>query len=205
MSKKSDVLKPKLWTPRPVEETMQVYADWAATYDADVQARGYHTPDRIADALRGMVPPDTLMLDFGCGTGLGGLAMRAAGFTNMHGTDISAEMLAQATDRGVYAKTWLSKPGALTFGRGTYPVILAVGVISLGAAPADLLAPLIDKLDTGGLLAFSYNDPTLADASYIKALDDAVAAGLVEVAFREHGPHLDDVDMKSDVIILRRR
>ncbi len=203
MSKKPDVLKPQLWTPRPVEETMQVYADWAATYDADVGARGYHTPARIAKALEAFATPKTLMLDFGCGTGLSGLALKAQGFDALHGTDISAEMLEHATARGVYAKTWLSEPGALTFGRGAYPVILAVGVVSLGAAPADMLAPLVDKLDSGGLLAFSYNDPTLADPSYINALGDAVAAGLVEVVFREHGPHLDDVDMGSDVIILR--
>ncbi len=205
MSDKKDVMKPQLWTPRPVEETMQVYADWAATYDADVGKRGYHTPDRIAAALPDFAETKTLMLDFGCGTGLSGLALRAKGYDRLHGTDISPEMLAQAEARGVYAKTWLSEPGALTFGKGTYPVILAVGVISLGAAPADLLSPLVDKLDTGGLLVFSYNDPTLADQSYINALDDAVASGRVEVAFREHGAHLDDVGMGSDVIILRAR
>ncbi|MEY1555587.1 class I SAM-dependent methyltransferase [Yoonia sp. R2331] len=205
MTDKKDVLKPQLWMPRPVEETMQVYADWAATYDADVSARGYHTPARIADAVAQFADLKVPMLDYGCGTGLSGLALRAAGFTALHGTDISPEMLEQAEKRGVYDKVWLSEPGALTFGRGAYDVVLAVGVVSLGAAPADMLAPLIDKLNTGGLLAFSYNDPTLADASYIAALDDAVAAGTVEVIFREHGPHLDDVGMKSDVIILRRR
>lgn len=205
MTDKKDVMKPQLWTPRPVEETMKVYADWAATYDADVESRGYHTPDRIAAALLEHAPTTTMALDFGCGTGLSGLAMRARGFRSLHGTDISAEMLAKAAARDVYAKTWLSEPGALSFGKGAYDVILAVGVVSLGAAPADTLAPLLDKLDTGGLLAFSYNDPTLTDPSYVDALNDAVAGGKVEVVFREHGPHLDDVDMGSDVIILRAR
>ena len=42
---------------------------------------------------------------------------------------------------------------------GSYQIIMATGVISLGAAPPDMLATLLDKLPTGGLLAFSYNDP----------------------------------------------
>lgn len=205
MTDKKDMLQPQLWTARPVEETISVYADWAETYERDVKARGYRTPERIATALRDVARPQDPILDFGCGTGLAAAALKDAGFNRLHGTDVTAEMLAQAEASGLYAKTWLSEPGELSFGRGAYPVIVAAGVVSLGAAPADLLAPLVSKLDTGGLIAFSYNDPTLADASYIKALDDEVAAGRVDVVFREHGPHLDDVDMKSDVIILRRR
>ena len=205
MADKKDVLQPQLWTPRPVEETMQVYAEWAETYDADVTGRGYRTPGRIAAALASMIQPDTAILDYGCGTGISGQALHAIGLKNLHGTDISAEMLGKAAKRGIYTKTWLSNPGALDFGKGAYPVIVAAGVVSLGAAPASLLAPLVAKLGTGDLLALSFNDPTLADASYTDALGAEIAEGRAEVVFREHGPHLDDVGMGADVIILRRR
>jgi predicted TPR repeat methyltransferase len=204
MADKKDVLGPQLWTPRPVEETIAMYADWAATYDADIITRGYHTPERIAAALKDHVKPDTQILDFGCGTGLSGQILHTAGFTNLHGTDITPEMLEKAAARGIYGKTWLSEPGQLGFDRGTYPVIVAAGVISLGAAPAETLGPLTAKLNAGGLLALSFNDPTLADQSYRNALDAAVAEGLADIIFRQHGPHLDDVDMGADIIILRR-
>ena len=199
------VMRPQLWTARSIDETMAVYAEWAETYDKDILARGYHTPERIAKALSDHIKPDTQILDFGCGTGLSGAVLRDHGFTELHGTDITAEMLQKATERGIYAKTWLSQPGELSFGRGAYPVIVAAGVISLGAAPASLLGQLVAKLDTGNLLALSFNDPTLADESYTDALGTEVGAGRAEVIFREHGPHLDDVDMGSDIIILRRR
>ncbi len=205
MADKKDPLRPDLWTPRPVEETIAVYANWAATYDADITARGYHTPARIAAALKTHATPDTTILDFGCGTGFSGQILREAGFGTLHGTDVTAEMLEKATERGVYAKTWLSQPGELSFGRGAYPVIVAAGVVSLGAAPPETLGALVGKLNTGGLLALSYNDPTLVDSSYTEALSSEIGAGRAEVIFREHGPHLDDMDMGSDIIILRRR
>ncbi|MDX8348685.1 methyltransferase domain-containing protein [Cognatiyoonia sp. IB215446] len=205
MTKKKDVMRPALWTPRPVEETIAIYADWAETYDADVTKRGYHTPQRIAAALSDVADPNDLILDFGCGTGLGGMALRQAGFQHLDGTDITAEMLERAQTLGIYDKTWLSQPGELSFGRGAYRVIVAAGVVSLGAAPPETLGLLVAKLNSGGLLALSFNDPTLQDNRYTDALATEIGEARVEVMFREHGTHLDDVDMGSDVIILRRR
>jgi len=98
----NDPLKPKLWTPRPVEDTIQVYTDWADSYDADLAKRGYHTPARIAAALRTQMVDDGPVLDFGCGTGLSGQALITAGFDPIDGTDITAEMAEKARDKGIY-------------------------------------------------------------------------------------------------------
>ncbi len=205
MTTKKDVLKPALWTPRPVSESIALYKEWADTYDADVTSRGYRTPARLASALVGKAPTDARILDFGCGTGIGGAALQQAGFTTIDGTDITQEMLDKAQARGIYRQTWTSIPGEFNFITGAYDVIVAVGVISLGAAPPDILAPLLAKLQAGGLLALSFNDPTLADQSYADALIAVTRAVQAEVVLREHGPHLDDVGMGSDVIILRRQ
>lgn len=203
MSEKQ-VLRPGLWTPRPVEETIAVYADWAETYDAEVTARGYRTPARLAKALAQFVASETPILDFGCGTGIGGAALRKAGFDQIDGTDITKEMLEKAQATGLYRKTWVSTPDDMGFEAGAYPVIVAVGVVSLGAAPPETLAPLVGKLPQNGILAVSFNDPTLADARYETALADVCADNAAEILFREHGPHLEDVEMGSDVIILRK-
>ncbi len=204
MTDKKDVLRPALWTPRPVAETIAVYADWADTYEAEVSARGYRTPERLAAALAQFAPKDVEILDFGCGTGIGGAALVQAGFTTVDGTDVTPAMRVQAEARGIYRKTWDSSPDDMGFDAGTYSVIVAVGVISLGAAPPDTLAPVLQKLPQGGLLALSFNDPTLADPSYTDALATVIDTGQAKMVFREHGAHLDDVGMGSDVIILRR-
>lgn len=204
MTDKNNMLRPSLWTPRPVDETIAVYADWATRYEAEVTKRGYLTPDRLVRALSAHMPFDTEILDFGCGTGIGGAVLKRAGFHIIDGTDVTKEMLDQAQGRGIYRKTWHSSPTDMGFVAGTYAVIVAVGVISLGAAPPETLAPLVNQLPENGLLALSFNDPTLDDNRYADALDALCVAGLVEVIFREHGPHLEDVGMGSDVIILRR-
>lgn len=200
-----NVLRPQLWKPRTVEETISVYADWADTYDKEVTERGYKTPARLADVLAKFADKQSLILDFGCGTGISGAALKTLGFEHLHGTDITAEMLDKATASGLYEKTWLSTAGDMDFEQGSYDVIVAVGVVSLGAAPPETLSALIDKLGIGGYLAFSYNGPTLEDGSYVKALDDEIACGRVECLFRKNGPHLEDVGMNSDIIVLRRK
>ena len=86
---------------------------------------------------------------------------------------------------------------------GDYAAIVATGVISLGAAPPEMLGVLLEALAPGGLLAFSFNDPTLASVDYPAALEAALATQ-AELLFREHGPHLSEKVTGSDVIVLCR-
>lgn len=197
-------MKPQLWTPRPVAETVQVYRDWAKDYDADVGARGYATPARIATALAALIPLDTPLLDFGCGTGVSGAALRTAGFTTIDGTDITDAMLDIAKTKDIYHKLWLGTPGEVPATAGTYGAIIAAGVISLGAAPPETLDLLIAATAPDALIALSFNDPTLQDGSFDLHLQTCIASGNLALVSREHGPHLADMDMGSDVIILRR-
>ncbi|MEM6897470.1 MAG: methyltransferase domain-containing protein [Pseudomonadota bacterium] len=196
----------KLWQPRSVEETQKLYADWAESYEADVTRLNYAGPARIAAVLVEHMGDKSLpILDFGCGTGLSGQALHASGFTTIDGTDIAPEMLAQATAKGIYRRTWPGTVGEVDAAPGDYAAITATGVISLGAAPPGMLLTLLDALAPGGLLAFTYNDPTLDDPAYTTALDDLLAAGTATLLFREHGPHLSEKVTGSDVILLRKR
>lgn len=197
--------RPDLWTPRSVDETQKIYADWAGSYDADVTGAGYHTPARVAAALAEATEDRAMtVLDYGCGTGLSGLALRKAGFTQLHGTDISAAMLAEAEAKAVYAKTWVSHPGPPDgVSPGDYAAITATGVISLGAAPPETLTHLLACLAPGGLLAFSFNDATLEDPDYTGMLAAALTDAAEQIS-ESYGPHLDEKDMGSKVFVLRR-
>ena len=202
----TDDPKNQLWTPHTVEETQKIYADWAETYDKDVAEWGYATPARIAMALRQSgANTDKPVLDFGCGTGLSGMALAATGFQVVDGTDISPDMLKLAETRGIYRQVWLGQPGSLGhIGLGDYPIIAACGVISLGAAPPETLDLLVDVMAPGNLLAFSFNEATLSDRSYTDRLDTITLAPDIEMAFEEEGPHLPGKDMISAVYVLRR-
>jgi predicted TPR repeat methyltransferase len=192
---------PKLWTRRSPEETRDLYTEWAETYDADVTGAGYATPSRLAAALAAASPDLTApVLDFGCGTGLSGKALKAAGFTTLDGTDITPEMLEKAKALGIYRTLWSSAPGDAP--PPGYATIAAIGVVSLGAAPAGTLSVLLDALVSGGLLGVSYNDATLADPDYMAALD--AAQSRAELIHDAYGPHLPAKDMGSRVYVLRR-
>ena len=198
--------KNQLWTRHTVEETQDIYRRWAKDYDKDVAEWGYATPGRVAMALRisgGNVEKG--VLDFGCGTGLSGMALAAVGFQVIDGTDISPEMLKQAEARGAYRQVWLGEPGSLGhIGAGDYPVICACGVVSLGAAPPETLELLVGAMAPGNLLGFSYNEATLADRGYTDALDRVCLMPDMELVFEEDGPHLPGKNLSSTVYVLKR-
>ena len=77
------------------DDTRGRYAQWSKTYDQEVNENGYVTPARAAKALASHVKDlITLVLDYGCGTGLSGMAFRALGFNTVDGIDVSKKMVA---------------------------------------------------------------------------------------------------------------
>ncbi|WP_170381182.1 class I SAM-dependent DNA methyltransferase [Ruegeria atlantica] len=182
------------------------YQKWASSYDAEVGAHGYATPGRVAEALWSKLPePQTPILDYGCGTGLSGVALRAAGFEVIDGIDPTPKMLEGAEAKEVYRKLStfeITDPNPLE--KGAYKAITAIGVIGTGAAPPEVFDMLMHALPKGGLLGFSFNDHTLADASYTSRLNDWLDMGAARLLFREYGPHLPGMDLKSDVYIVEK-
>ena len=195
-----------LWTTHSNAEIKEIYANWAQSYEDDVAEWGYVTPTRLALALRQSgANIEKPILDFGCGTGLSGMALKAVGFQVIDGTDISPEMLKKAEGKPAYRQVWKGQAGSMGhIKRADYPTIAATGVVSLGAAPPETLDMLVDAIGSGGLLAFSFNDATLADRRYTDRLDIAVLAPDIELVFEEHGPHLPAKNMGSTIHVLQR-
>lgn len=189
-----------------VADTQTYYSDWAATYDAEIIANGYATPQRCADALASVTPNKNLnVLDIGCGTGISGKKLSEVGFNSIDGCDINPEMLKIAKTRKIYKELWLSDPeNPFPFDNGKYDAITAVGVIGAGAAPLILFHQAISKLASGGLFVFSFNDHTLDDPSYEAAINHETESKNFELMFKEYGPHLPGRDIKSNVYILKR-
>lgn len=194
----------KVYAARGEDETRQIYDDWAASYEAEVAKNGYVTPGRCAKALakftEDMAAP---LLDFGCGTGLSGLALKLAGFTTIDGVDLSAEMLVQAADKGVY-RTTSQVSGCEEMQQGAYPSIAAIGVIGSGAAPISVLDTLMKALPKDGKLVFSFNDHTLEDPVHEARVCEWTDCGAARLLFRERGDHLPGLGMKSNVYILEK-
>ncbi|NIZ14607.1 class I SAM-dependent methyltransferase [Phaeobacter sp. HF9A] len=189
-----------------VEETVEHYNRWAASYDAEIAENNYATPGRIAEALWSILPdPQAPILDFGCGTGLSGLALRRVGYELVDGMDPSEEMLAEAAKKGAHRKlSLLSTKQKKPVKRGTYRGIVACGVLGTGAAPPEVFSHLMNSLKRGGLLAFSLNDHALADQNYAFAMNEWLDCGAARLLFKEYGEHLPGLNLNADVYVIEK-
>ncbi|MEO0622528.1 MAG: methyltransferase domain-containing protein [Pseudomonadota bacterium] len=189
------------------EEAKPFYDDWSARYEAEVADNGYVTPKRCAEALATFVAlPDQPIMDLACGTGLSGLALRAAGFGTIDGFDLSEGMLEKARDKGIYrslALSDLSQP--LEMPEGVYQNAAAIGCVSPEYMPPTVLDEILGKLPSGGCLVFSVNDHAASDGTIVGRLHELIDTGYAELLFSEYGDHLPEIDLKATVYVLRRR
>jgi predicted TPR repeat methyltransferase len=122
--------------PTSPDHVRDYYDGWAGEYDEALRSWGYDAPERgaqlLLDAFRAGGAPlvGTTVLDAGCGTGLTGAALRAAGFDGvLIGLDLSRASLDLAAERTVYDElhvTNLQEP--LAYGDGAVGALLCVAV-----------------------------------------------------------------------------
>lgn len=198
-----DTFLEKAYTARDADSTRALYDNWSASYEDEIGKNGYATPARCAEALASFAPDKALpLLDFGCGTGLAGLALKLAGFDIIDGIDLSSQMLDQARAKGIYRQlTQIESDAELG---GEYSLISAVGVIGAGAAPISTLDTLMHALPSDGLLVFSFNDHTLDEPENIARLNEWLDCGAARLLFSEHGDHLPEIDMGSNVYVVQK-
>ena len=91
--------------PRAPNDTIQhIYRHFAATYESQMRDDlKYQGPERIQDAIRSVMGDRSglAVLDLGCGSGLSGVALKPWA-AHMAGVDLSPEMIALASARGIY-------------------------------------------------------------------------------------------------------
>lgn len=192
---------------RGAAEAAAFYDIWADNYDDEVEANGYITPRRCAEALaRFATNPSEPIMDLACGTGLSGRALAEAGFGCIDGFDISEGMLDQARLRRVYralALADLSKP--LQMSDRCYANAAAIGCISPEYMPTTVLDQVLGKLCPGGCLVFSVNDHAAEDGTIRGRINELVDCGWAELLFAEYGEHLPEIELKATVYVMRRR
>lgn len=196
----------KVYSARDTTETRNLYDAWSQSYEEELAQNGYATPGRCAEALaRYSKDYSTPVLDFGCGTGLSGLALKLAGFDTIDGVDLSSDMLEKAKRKRIYRKLdAISGDGKLRHRPGDYSAIAAIGVIGAGAAPVTVFHALMKSLSRGGLFVFSFNDHALEDPAFEAGLCEWLDCGAARLLFKEYGPHLPGINLKANVYVVEK-
>lgn len=133
-------------------ESRELYARWAATYEAGFVANtGYVYHRRVTEVfLAGQEPARSPVLDVGCGTGVVGADLRARGLGAVDGVDISPEMLAEASakrtvsDEPVYRSLFEADlTGPLSIETASYRGIVSAGTFTHGHVGPEALDELL--------------------------------------------------------------
>ena len=142
------------------EKIKFVYEDWAENYDTDNDnlLGTVSQPQCVKLVAKELEHKTAEMIDIGCGTGLVGEQLKALGFKNFDGIDISEKMLEFAKTRG-YRKLQLgSLTKKLPINDSVYDVTFCVGVFTHGHVKSDRISELIRITKPGGLICFTVNE-----------------------------------------------
>lgn len=150
------------------EELAEAYAAWAASYDSETAALGYYLPFQITAWIARYVPlGEGPLLDAGCGTGLSGPALKALGYDDVAGLDLSPNMLNIAGSRGAYSELKeAALGGPLPWPNGHFRAFFSTGVFTISHAPASGLFELVRITKKGGHAIFTVRDQVLESGGF---------------------------------------
>ncbi len=146
-----------------------IYDEWADTYESDLlDTFGYSGHRIAADALlEHLTDPGAAIVDFGCGTGLVGELLAAAGCRIVDGVDYSARMLDVCRAKACYRATIeadLTRP--LDIPDGTYDAMICAGVMGAGHLEPEHFAELFRTVNAGGTIVLFGNATPYVDEGY---------------------------------------
>jgi predicted TPR repeat methyltransferase len=188
-------------------EVAKSYDDWAATYDHTLAEWDYRAPRQAADLLRVRMPPASVILDAGCGTGLIGAALREAGFTGpIDGLDISPASLQEAEKSGVYRKLDTANLQAppLDIASGAYDGLVCIGVLTYVPDTEGVLREFARLVRSGGSIIVTQRDDLFAERGFADVVQGLASVGLfADFAITEPQPYLpENPDFGADIRVI---
>lgn len=183
------------------------YDGWAKSYNEDLLNEYGYSAHKIASAALAEIVSDrqASIIDVGCGTGLVGLELVHAGFTNVDGIDISKNMLAEAEQTGVYRKLiWQDVEKDAVIADSAYDAVISVGSFGIGHMGPQAFGDLIRMASPGGPVVIFMNAEPFVDENYPKHIEALEQSNTWTVDRIENHNYMDALDRPGKLIIARR-
>ena len=197
---------------------MNVFGNYARYYDLLYRDKNYSGEAQfIHELLRNYAPRTKSIIELGCGTGAHAVLLAKAGY-QVHGVDLSAEMLQRATERQCHLPTELASrlefsPGdirTIRLNQQFDAVISLFHVISYQTTNEDLQAAFATvkaHLKPGGVFIFDcwYGPAVLSDRPgvRVKRLEDEEIS-VIRIADALTYPNENLVDVHYQVFIKQK-
>ena len=146
----------------PNINNINVYNNWANTYDNYVDSLEYNGPKNIVSNLNNLIKNQKKyfqILDFGCGTGKIGEELKKQIKTKyyLEGIDISTNMLENAENKNIYDKLTCLDLTKESY-NNKYDYILSSGVFLEGHVEISMVNKLQKMLNNNGVLLFTIRE-----------------------------------------------
>ncbi len=199
----------KSWLRRPLTDSADIashYDGWAATYEAELVGEWrYDAPFEAARRLAAMGVGGPV-LDIGCGIGLTGRALRAEGFTDLEGIDLSEASLAVAREGGNYREVRRHdfNEAPLPFPDNHFAAVVCVGVLSYAWDPRKLILDMCRVAQPGGAICFTHRSDLWDEQDFSAVVTGLLDDGhLAEAQWSEPRPYMPGNEDFTDQIGVR--
>lgn len=169
-------------SPVSKEEKLATYAAWAETFDDDVMAKGYTSPELIAKKIFSLANSTSIsVIDIGCGTGLVvppiiQMASDEDVRLNLVGLDYSKEMLDVAEKKGLYTSLVQADiHEKLPVKEQSFDFLTSGGVFVAGHCGPSAFPNISKCLKIGGYAIITIRKKTFEDAEkeYLRFFEEA--------------------------------
>lgn len=188
---------------RNSEDVAQYYDEWADDYDEALAGWRYQAPEQVAARMRAMLGRDAIILDAGCGTGLSGRALAAAGFETIDGIDVSRRSLEVAERLGVYRTLRHADMQQLPLpcDDDIYDGLACVGVLTYIPDSAAILREFARVVRPGGSMVLTQRSDLLDERDFPATLAALEDEGFIQAPdVSESMPYLPDNEEFSDEV-----
>jgi predicted TPR repeat methyltransferase len=187
------------------DDVAKYYDNWASDYDGTLSDWRYEAPEQVASMLRAKLSPEFAILDAGCGTGLSGKALLAAGFITIDGIDVSLRSLEFARMTGAYRtlREINLQRLPLPITDGLYDGLACVGVLTYLADSLSTLREFSRVVRPDGFVAITQRSDLFVEREFPSVLEGLVNEGVIaQVRISEPRPYLPDNEEFSDQILV---